>query len=85
MARGPFLRDELVPILDRWLSPDLDRHCFDRFQLMKARYLQEAGNPPVPAGPSEPPDARSAGSAALASGSETFADLFAELREAWPS
>ena len=85
MARGPFLRDELVPILDRWLSPELDRHCFDRFQLMKVRYLQEAGNSPAPAGPSESPDARSAASAAPASGCETFADLFAELREAWPS
>ncbi len=85
MARGPFLRDELVPILDRWLSPDLDRHSFDRFQLMKARYLREAGNPLAPAGPAEPPDARPAASAAPASGSGTFADLFAELREAWPS
>ena len=41
MARGPYLRDELVPLLDRWLSPDLDRHSFDRFQLMKARYLRK--------------------------------------------
>jgi hypothetical protein len=85
MARGHFLRDELVPILDRWLSPDLDRHSFDRFQLMKARYLRETGNPPAPARPTEPPDAQPAASAAPASGSETFADLFAELREAWPS
>jgi hypothetical protein len=82
MARGPFLRDELVPVLDRWLSPDLDRHSFDRFQLMKARYLQEAGNVAAPAKPAEPPDAWSA---APASGPGTFADLFAELREAWPS
>jgi hypothetical protein len=85
MARGPFLRDELVPLLDRWLSPDLDRHSYGRFQLMKARYLQEAGNRAAHAEPTEPSDSTSATSAAPASGPETFADLFAELREAWPS
>jgi hypothetical protein len=42
MARGAFLRDELAPVLDRFLSPGLDRHSFDRFQLMKARYPQLA-------------------------------------------
>ncbi len=44
MARGAFLRDELAPVLDRFLSPDLDRHSFDRFHLMKARYPQLAGD-----------------------------------------
>jgi hypothetical protein len=44
MARGAFLRDDLAPVLDRFLSPDLDRHSFDRFQLMKARYPQLAGD-----------------------------------------
>lgn len=82
MARGSFLRDELVPILDRWLSPDLDRHSIERYQLMKARYLQEAGSPSAPA---EPLDARAAASTTPASSPQTFADLFAELREAWPS
>lgn len=85
MARGSFLRDELVPILDRWLSPDLDRHSFDRFQLMKARYLRKADNPAAPAESAEPPEARSVAPAAPTSAPETFADLFAELREAWPS
>jgi hypothetical protein len=45
MARGRFLRDELVPLLDGFLSPDLDRQSFDRFQLMKTRYPQLAGEP----------------------------------------
>jgi hypothetical protein len=40
MARGSFLRDELAPLLDRHLSPSLDRHSFDRFQLMKVNYPQ---------------------------------------------
>ena len=72
MARGPFLRDELVPLLDRLLSPGLDRHSFERFQLMKARYpftgARGAAQAPVPA---RDPD--------------TFAELFTQLREVWPS
>lgn len=47
MARGPFLRDELVPMLDGLLSPSLDGHSFERYQLMKARYPQLAGDLPA--------------------------------------
>jgi hypothetical protein len=60
MARGPYLRDELMPLLDRWLSPDLDRHSFDRFQLMKSRYPQAAAGPAAPDQPAAP--AESSGS-----------------------
>src|SRR6266704_3171103 len=42
MARGPFLRDELVPVLDRLLSPSLDRHSFDR---VGPRRVQPYGAP----------------------------------------
>jgi hypothetical protein len=139
MARGRFLRDELVPLLDRFLSPDLDRQSFERFQLMKARYRQLAGEPTsqpvrqrrVPPSdrrdatnsllPNEaladqlaaedsvdlagakqegapapvPDDAaqadsnsgfpRSRNSSKAARDTDTFAELFAELRETWPS
>jgi hypothetical protein len=102
MARGPYLRDELVPLLDRWLSPDLDRHSFDRFQLMKARYPQAAADPaaadPAAAGePAAPSGSRGMSLAAPAPGApspapgksapspDPLADLFKELREAWPS
>ena len=76
MARGPYLRDELVPLLDRWLSPDLDRHSFDRFQLMKSRYPQASADPAAadPAAPGKP-----------ASSPDPLADLFTQLRETWPS
>ncbi len=47
MARGPFLRDELAPLLDQYLSPAVDGHSYDRFQLMKARYPQLAGDLPA--------------------------------------
>lgn len=78
MARGAFLRDELAPVLDRFLSPGLDRHSFERFQLMKARYPLTSAGPerattPAPRGPAPAPEA------------ETFAELLTELREVWPS
>jgi hypothetical protein len=38
MARGAFLRDTLVPLLDTWLTPELDTKAFDRYQAMKSRY-----------------------------------------------
>jgi len=105
MARGAFLRDELVPVLDRFLSPSLDQHSFDRYELMKARYPQLAAAPGAPA---LPPDRsrrtavqRTARNEATKTGPQhttgdaaepgnapdpgDFADLFAELREVWPT
>lgn len=38
MARGPVLRETLVPLLDRHLTPDLDGKAFGRYQEMKQRY-----------------------------------------------
>jgi hypothetical protein len=38
MARGAYLRDTLLPVLDAGLSPDLDEPSYQRFQAMKARY-----------------------------------------------
>jgi len=38
MARGEYLRTELVPVLDRWLIPELDGWAHDRYQRMKATY-----------------------------------------------
>jgi hypothetical protein len=130
MARGPYLRDELVPVLDRLLSPSLDRHSFGRYQRMKSRYPQLAAKPGESAVPStirheaaprpltrrnaarrsttsairtsdrpaSAPSAftaraddhhgtgpQSASPAKPAQGADTFADLFKEIREAWPS
>lgn len=45
MARGSFLRDQLVPLLDRHLDPDLDERAWTRFQEMKRRY--GLGTPPA--------------------------------------
>lgn len=90
MARGPFLRDELAPMLDRLLSPELDRHSFDRYQLMKTRYPQLASNPTardecISAPATGASDDRSTVSATTAGDLETLDELFTELRETWPS
>lgn len=38
MARGAFLRDTLVPLLDLHLHPELDQRSYRRYAAMKARY-----------------------------------------------
>lgn len=38
MARGDYLREEIVPLLDRYLHPGLDEKAHRRYQEMKARY-----------------------------------------------
>ena len=38
MARGSFLREELVPLLDQHLDAELDGKAFARFLAMKERY-----------------------------------------------
>ncbi|MGD2115081.1 MAG: hypothetical protein PVG07_08510 [Acidobacteriota bacterium] len=38
MVRGPALREELVPLLDAHLSPDLDGKAYGRYRDMKERY-----------------------------------------------
>jgi len=38
MARGEFLREQLVPLLDQHLTPELDQHGWDRYQAMKDLY-----------------------------------------------
>jgi hypothetical protein len=44
MARGAFLRNELVPLLDRWLAPGHSQRASERYLQMKARY--GLGEPP---------------------------------------
>ncbi len=38
MARGPFLRNTLIPILDAHLRPEHSQRAHDRYQAMKERY-----------------------------------------------
>lgn len=47
MARGDFLRAELIPILDRYLRPELDGKAHARYQEMKSRYRLPVSERPV--------------------------------------
>ncbi len=38
MARGAFLRERLLPLLDRRLTAELDGKAWERFRAMKERY-----------------------------------------------
>jgi hypothetical protein len=38
MARGDYLRDTLLPILERGMSPDLDGPSWERYTAMRERY-----------------------------------------------
>ncbi len=38
MARGKFLREELLPLLERHLRPELDEKAYRRFRQMVERY-----------------------------------------------
>ena len=56
MARGTFLREVLVPLLDRRLTQDLDTKAFHRYETMKERYglAPREGRPGGPGRPGEP-------------------------------
>jgi len=43
MARGTYLRDVLLPVLERRLTPDFDGHAYQRFQDMRVRYARRLG------------------------------------------
>lgn len=76
MARGAFLREQLVPLLDSTLSPELDAHSWARFQKMRtlyARQLSLAAPPQPPAPGDEAP--RSAASPPRRTADEIFAGL----------
>ncbi len=96
MARGRYLRDELAPLLDQILSPSLDRHSFERYQLMKTRYPQlagPAGDKPVSGRSSPTTGTRdrsrtvspSAPSAKPTGDPATLDELLTQIRESWPS
>lgn len=45
MARGAYLREALVPLLDRTLTPSLDRYAHARFRRMCDRYARQLSGP----------------------------------------
>jgi hypothetical protein len=43
MARGPALAEDLLPILEADLTPDLDAHVYERYRQMRERYADILG------------------------------------------
>jgi hypothetical protein len=56
MARGTYLRDELVPILEASLRPDLDAYSYARFVEMRERYASRLRSTPSTEPPRGDPD-----------------------------
>jgi len=78
MARGAFLRDQLVPLLESTLSAHFDAHSWGRFQKMRAQYarrlgLSESETSPPPAAVAAPPPGWG--------GPLTADEIFARLRQ----
>jgi hypothetical protein len=48
MARGAFLREMLLPVLERRLSPDVDGPSWERFVRMRDAYARQLGVAPAP-------------------------------------
>jgi hypothetical protein len=47
MARGAYLRDYLLPLLERVLGPDIDEHSFRRLCRMREEYASRLGAPRI--------------------------------------
>jgi hypothetical protein len=99
MARGSYLRDVLVPILDEYLKPELDGAGAGRYGEMKARYRGRLGqtdspsvedglgSQPPPEAEEQPPEAeerRAPGLALPDRQSSTAAEIFDRLRRKPP-
>jgi hypothetical protein len=50
MVRGTYLRDTLLPILERRISPAIDGHSYERIQGMRQQYAGRLNRPDAGAG-----------------------------------
>ena len=50
MARGPYLRNEIVPLLDRYFTTAHSGRAHERYERMKARYELAGSDGSSPAG-----------------------------------
>lgn len=87
MVRGACLRDVLLPLLERRLTPTLDHYAYDRYAAMRTTYARQLGLGPSEAagsGPSEPADhlpAESAADLATRTGATDTPAIFSRLRD----
>jgi hypothetical protein len=47
MVRGTYLRDEILPLLEDTIVPELDAYAYERVQQMKARYATRLDRAPT--------------------------------------
>lgn len=45
MVRGAYLRDEILPLLEGTIVPELDAHAYDRLRQMRIRYSSRLDRP----------------------------------------
>lgn len=85
MARGAFLRDELVPLLRARLGPSLDRYAHGRVLAMCDRYSRQLGTGPAP--PEQPGQGGDTPTATEGPGigAPDASAIFATLRAAHPT
>ena len=62
MARGAYLRERLLPLLEARLSEELDLHSYSRFQTMRLDYSSQLMNSTVPVLDRRPADGEDEGS-----------------------
>ncbi len=93
MARGSYLREVLMPILDQYLTAQLDAASAERYEEMKARYHRRLGLVPQASLEEEEkkevsapaPELEEQGSRARVSAERTTAaEIFDQLRRAPP-
>jgi hypothetical protein len=86
MARGSYLREVLMPILDQHLTAQLDAASAERYQEMKARYhsrlrlVAQAGSDEEPVSAPAPELEQQGGRAQLSGEGPTAAEIFDRLR-----
>jgi hypothetical protein len=86
MARGSYLREVLMPILDQHLTAQLDAASAERYQEMKARYhsrlrlVAQAGSDEEPVSAPAPELEQQGGRVQLSGEGPTAAEIFDRLR-----
>jgi hypothetical protein len=86
MARGPYLRDVLLPVLQRRLSPEIDRYAHERFQAMCSQYSRHLSQAPTASSPEHrgtirPEEARARSTPGGPAARRRAEDIFSDMRQ----
>lgn len=81
MVRGAYLRDVVLPLLERRLTATLDQYAYDRFITMRETYAKQLGSRPAGAAAGE----RQSSDPAPAAVPRDVAAIFSSLRDDTPT